>query len=163
VTAYDARFDEAEAEVDRGEPWKPKENSDHPNPLTIIADRWVTFTHEKFGEGELLVGRDRNNMLWSILVSSTVLKNALIDGVFKEFDPEQNAMVEKERLGKVQEGEVVSIKYLGKKEGGAYGEYDNFNVVRKAALPDDENAAVAEQQQAPAEDPSIPFDDGVPD
>lgn len=134
MTTYDPRWDEAESEADRGEPWKPKEDSTHPNPLTIEAEGWVTFTHATYGETELLVGKDRDGKKWSILIKA-ILKKTLVEGVFEEFDEKQNAFVEKERLGRVEPGEVVSVKFLGEKEGAKYT-YDNFNVVRKPARDD---------------------------
>jgi len=158
----DTRWDEAESEVDRGRAWRFKDEG-APNPLTIQAEEWVQITTE-YGETELLTGRDRDGSSWSILVGSKILQKALIDGVFEEWDDDKKAFVVKETLGKVRPGEVVSVKYLGEREGGKFT-YSNFAISRKAALPvsakaeDDIPFAAA---PAPEENP-FPPDDGVPE
>jgi hypothetical protein len=158
MTSYDARFDEAEAEVDRGAPWKPEDDPDLPNPLTILAEEWVEITTD-YGDTELLVGRDRDGKRWSKLVGSTILRKLLIDGIVEAWDEGENAFVQKEVLGKVQPGEVVSMKYLGKREGGKFT-YSNYAVSRKAALAADEQDSAAETaDQTAAQDE---YDDGVP-
>jgi hypothetical protein len=61
-----SRFDEAEAVVDRGTPWKFRE-PDAPNPLTIEVSGWSTG-HTTLGEAEFLNGTDRegrNGVSWS--------------------------------------------------------------------------------------------------
>jgi hypothetical protein len=125
----DDRFAAAEAEVDRGEPWKFRE-PDAPNPLTILAREWSTGM-TKLGEAEFLNGTDREGKAWSILVGSVVLKKALIDGIFETWNDEVEDFVVTETLGRVEPGEVVSIKYLGDREGQKY-DYPDFRISRKA-------------------------------
>ena len=69
---YDARFDEAEADVDRGEPWRFR-GTDAPNPLTL-ATGWSTG-HTHFGEAEFLNGVDQDGKAWSVLVGSIALRS----------------------------------------------------------------------------------------
>ena len=71
---FEYRFDEAEREVERGEPWLFREPGT-PNPLTIEAERWSTG-HTKLGEADFLSGRDRDGKLWSVLVGGVVLKRS---------------------------------------------------------------------------------------
>jgi len=135
MTTYDERFDEAEAEVDRGQQWRPRDNPDQPNPLTVLAEEWVTVTTD-FGEAELLIGRDREGARWSILTGPMQLQKVLVQGIVEEYDTEKNEFVVAATLGKVVPGEVVSIKDLGTREGGKYGSYRNFAISRKAARPE---------------------------
>lgn len=128
VTQSDNRFDEAEADVDRGEPWRFRE-PDAPNPLTILATEWSSGT-TKLGEAEFLNGVDRDGKAWSILVGSVVLTKRLIEGLVEEWDDEQDAYIVVGTKGRVQPGEVVSLKYLGDVEGGRFT-YPNFRVSRK--------------------------------
>jgi hypothetical protein len=136
------RFDEAEADVDRGDPWLFRE-PDAPNPLTIEATGWATG-HTKLGEAEFLLGVDRDGRKWSILVGSVVLTKRLIEGTIEQYDAERGEFVVVKTLGRVQPGEIVSIKYVGDVEGAKYT-YPNFRVSRKppekkslfdGALPD---------------------------
>ena len=159
MSTYDSRFDEAEAEVDRGEPWKPKEEG-APNPLTILAEEWVSISTD-YGDTELLVGRDRDGKRWSVLAGKAILKKLLIDGVVEEFDEAQNAFVQKEVLGKVEPGEVVSIKFLGERQGGTFT-YDNFAVSRKPArdvqdLSEEPNPGSTEAPAGSPESDDVPF------
>jgi hypothetical protein len=152
-TSYDPRFDEAEAEADRGNAWKPRE-AGMPNPLTIVATEWSTG-QTRIGPAEWLNGVDRDGRRWSVLVGSTILKKRLLEGVVEEWDPERNAFVEIRREGRVEPGEMVSLKFLGIKEGGTY-DYPNFTVVRKPALEQSGEAAPAPEASA-ASDSDIPF------
>jgi hypothetical protein len=146
---YDSRFDDAEAEVDRGNPWRFRE-PDAPNPLTIVATDW-TSGHTKLGEAEWLNGTDRDGKRWSILVGAKVLQKRLIEGVVEEWNPEAGRFETVDVQGKVKPREVVSLKYLGEREGATYT-YPAFAVVRKPPLE-------AEPAAAPAGDAdgNIPF------
>jgi hypothetical protein len=124
----DDRFDEAQADVDRGEPWLFRE-PDAPNPLTIFAREWSTGV-TKLGEAEFLNGVDRDGKRWSILVGSVVLTKGLIDGIVEAWDNEAGKFVVVETLGRVEPGEVVSIKFLGDREGAQYN-YPDFRISRK--------------------------------
>lgn len=126
----DVRFDEAESEVDRGEPWHFRD-AGAPNPLTISVSGWSTGV-TKLGEAEFLNGIDRHRKPWSILVGSVVLKKRLIEGLVEAWDDDQGGFVVVETLGRVQPGEVVSIKYTGDAEGATYN-YPKFRVSRRAA------------------------------
>jgi hypothetical protein len=130
MTSITDRFDEAEADVDRGTPWMFREQ-DAPNPLTIVATGWSTG-HTKLGEAEFLAGTDRDGKKWSVLVGSVVLTKGLIEGIVEEWDNELDKFVVVETLGRVQDGEVVSIKYLGDRQGATY-EYPDFKISRKPA------------------------------
>jgi hypothetical protein len=164
VSTYDKRFDEAELDVDRGSPWMFKEEG-APNPLTIEVEEWVEIT-TTYGAADLMIGRDRDRKRWSVLVGekATILRKKLIDGIVEEFDEKQNAFVQTAVLGKVEPGEVVSIKFKGTREG-TQGPYNNFEISRKPALPADEQDAAAEVGDQPATqgEDGIPFDDGVPE
>jgi hypothetical protein len=146
-----SRFDTAEAEVDRGEPWRFRE-PDAPNPLTIEAIDWSTGV-TKLGHAEFLNGGDRNGKRWSVIVGSVVLTKRLIEGVIEEWDETSNSFVVTQTLGRVQPGEIVSIKYIGDKEGAKYA-YPNFRVVRKPP-----ETAAAEPQ---ADTPEAKTDDDIP-
>lgn len=153
----DSRFTEAEADVDHGTPWVFRE-PDAPNPLTIEATGWSTGI-TKLGEAEFLQGVDREGKKWSVLVGSVILTKRLIEGLVEEWDDETQAFVLVETEGRVQQGEVVSIKYVGDREGTRYV-YPDFRVSRKAPLhvESDVQADVADAQQAATdEDGSIPF------
>jgi hypothetical protein len=127
---YAQRFDEAEADVDFGSPWLYRE-PDAPNPLTIMATGWSTgFT--KLGEAEFLTGTDRDGKKWSVLVGCVVLTKKLVEGLVEEWDTDQNQFTIVESLGRVEPGEIVSMKYVGDVEGAKYT-YPNFKVSRKPA------------------------------
>jgi hypothetical protein len=126
----DDRFAAAEAEVDRGEPWRFRE-PEAPNPLTIEALDWSTGM-TKFGQAEFLGGVDANGKRWSVLVGGVVLNKRLVEGTIEDWDDESGGFVVTQTLGRVQPGEVVSIKYTGDVEG-PNGPYPNFRVVRKPA------------------------------
>jgi hypothetical protein len=128
---YDPRFDEAEAEVDRGEPWLYRE-PDAPNPLTIEATSWSTG-HTKLGEAEFLNGVDRAGKRWSVLVGGVVLTKRLVEGLVEEWDEEKQGFAVVDVLGRVKAGEVVSMKYKGDREGLQYT-YPDFDVTRKPPL-----------------------------
>jgi hypothetical protein len=127
----DARFDEAEADVERGEPWRFRDD-DAPNPLTIRVTDWSSG-HTRHGEAEFLAGVDRDGKAWRVLVGSVVLKKRLIDGLVEAWDDETGAYVVTETLGRVQVGEVVSIKYVGDGENASGKAYPKFAVSRKPA------------------------------
>jgi hypothetical protein len=127
----DSRFAEAESDVDRGTSWRFRE-ADAPNPLTIMATEWSTGV-TRLGEAEFLNGVDRNGKAWSVLVGSVVLTKRLIEGLVEEWDDEARDFIVVETLGRVQPGEVVSIKYLGDVEGARYT-YPNFRVSRKPPI-----------------------------
>jgi len=143
---YDSRFDEAEADVDYGSPWRFRD-AGTPNPLTIVATEWSTGV-TKLGEAEFLQGRDRDGKAWSILVGSVVLTKRLIDGTVEEWSDEQGEFVVVSTLGRVHVGEVVSIKYLGDVEGAKYT-YPNFRVSRKPAETVEEAAASSQTDDIP--------------
>ena len=151
VPHADDRFDEAEADVDHGTPWRYRE-PDAPNPLTILATGWSTGM-TKLGEAEFLSGLDRDGKQWSILVGSLVLTKRLIDGTVEQWDDDKQGFVVVETLGRVQAGEVVSIKYLGDVEGAKY-DYPNFKVSRKPASAGSSEGA-APDATPPSDD--IPF------
>lgn len=129
---YDARFDEAEAAVDHGTPWMYRE-PDAPNPLTIRVTGWDTG-HTKLGEAEFMNGFDRDGKAWRVLVGSVVLAKRLIDGLVEEWDGEAGKFVVTATLGRVQVGEVVSLKYLGDREGEKYI-YPTFAISRRPPTP----------------------------
>ncbi len=124
----DSRFDDAESDVDRGTPWLFRDAA-APNPLTIEVTEWSTGV-TKLGEAEFMNGVDRDGKRWSVLVGSVVLRKHLVDGLIEEWDDERKAFVETARLGRVEPGEVVSIMYLGDREGAQYN-YPDFRVSRK--------------------------------
>ena len=127
-TAQDRRFDEAEAHVDHGMPWMYRE-PDAPNPLTIEATEWSTGI-TKLGEAEFLQGVDREGKKWSVLVGSVVLTKRLIEGLVEDWNDEKSEFVVVKTQGRVQPGEIVSIKYIGDREGAKY-DYPDFRVSRK--------------------------------
>jgi hypothetical protein len=97
---YDARFDEAEAEINAGEPWLFRD-PDAPNPLTIQAVSWSTGI-TKIGEAEFLNGVDREGKRWSVLVGCVVLTKRLVDGLVEEWDDDKQAFAVVETLGRVR-------------------------------------------------------------
>ena len=127
----DPRFDAAEADVVRGDAWRFRED-DAPNPLTIAATGW-SLGHTKHGEAEFLNGTDRDGNPWSVLVGSVVLKKRLIEGLVEEWDDEQSKFIVTRTLGRVEPGEVVSVKYLGDTENAEGKMYPRFAVSRKPA------------------------------
>jgi hypothetical protein len=155
---HDPRFDAAEADVDRGEPWKFRE-ANAPNPLTILATEWSTGV-TKLGEAEFLNGVDRAGKRWSVLVGGVVLTKRLIEGLVEEWDDATKDFVVVETEGRVQPGEVVSIKYLGDKKGAQY-DYPNFYVSRKP--PTTEGSESQPAPEPPAEpEPGKEADDDFP-
>lgn len=146
----DPRFDEAEAELERGNPWMFRE-PDAPNPLTIKATGWSTG-HTKLGEAEFLNGVDRNGNAWSVLVGSTVLRRRLIDGEVSEWDDSRGSYVVTCTEGRVAVGEVVAIRFLGEKEGSSGNPYSDFAVSRKPLTP-----AATSSPAATPPDEDIPF------
>jgi hypothetical protein len=142
MTMIDDRFDEAEADVERGTPWKFRD-PDAPNPLTIMATGWSTG-HTSLGDAEFLNGTDRDDKKWSVLVGSVVLTKRLIEGLVEEWDNDLGEFAVVETLGRVQPGEIVSIKYVGDKQGAKY-DYPDFRISRKPA------------PEGGADDGSIPF------
>jgi hypothetical protein len=128
VTSTTDRWAEAEAAVDRGTPWRFRE-PDAPNPLTIEVTGWSTG-HTTLGEAEFLNGTDHTGKAWSILVGSVVLTKRLIEGLVEEWDEGSQQFVVVKTLGRVEAGEMVSIKFIGDKQGAKY-DYPNFRVYRK--------------------------------
>lgn len=129
-STLDKRFDAAEADVDRGEPWRFRDPN-APNPLTIEASEWSKgFT--SLGEAEFLNGIDRNGKRWSVLVGGTVLAKRLVEGLEEAWDDDRKAFVVTATHGRVQPGEVVSMKYLGDKQGAQFV-FSDFRVSRKPA------------------------------
>lgn len=145
TTAYESRFDAAEADVDSGSPWMFRE-ADTPNPLTIEVTGWSTG-HTKLGEAEFMNGVDRAGQKWSVLVGNAVLTKTLIEGLVEEWDSATNGYVVKATLGRVKRGEVVSLKFTGDAESAAGYVYPTFKVSRipapaatedtKGELPED--------------------------
>lgn len=150
VEQNDPRFDEAEADVERGEPWMFRED-DAPDPLTFVATGWSTG-HTSLGPAEFLNGVDRDGKAWSVLVGSIILKKRLIEGLIESWDDEKKEYVVTDVLGRVRPGEVVSLKFTGDKQGAQF-EYPTFRISRKAA------PSVSVEQEA-AE--SVEADDGIP-
>jgi hypothetical protein len=155
VPQPDDRFDEAEADVDHGTAWRYRE-PDAPNPLTILATGWSTGV-TKLGEAQFLNGTDRDGNAWSVLVGSVVLTKRLVEGTVEEWDNNRNEFVVVDTLGRVQPGEVVSIKYLGDVEGAKYT-YPNFKVSRKPPGAATSPAPTAEDfASSSSADDDIPF------
>lgn len=146
----DSRFDEAEGDVDYGSPWLYRE-PDTPNPITLEVVEWFEGV-TKLGPAEFMQGIDRNGKRWSVLVGSVVLTKRLIEGLEEEWSDEEQDFVVVKTLGRVQIGEVVSIKYLGDVEGARYT-YPNFRVSRKPA-----RVEIVEEPAADAEEAG----DGIP-
>jgi hypothetical protein len=128
--------------------------------LTIRATDWSTGT-TKLGEAEFLQGVDRDGKAWSVLVGSVVLTKRLIEGLIEQWDDEKKAFVVVETLGRVEPGEVVSIKFLGDVEGARYT-YPNFRVSRKSL----QTAARTPEDAGPPDDEPLPpaaaADDDIP-
>lgn len=143
---HDSRFDEAEADVDRGEAWMYREDG-AVNPLTYLATDWSSGV-TKLGEAEFLNGIDKNGKKWSVLVGNTILKKTLIDGVFEEWSDEAGRFVTVATLGRVAPGEVVSIKFLGDREGAKYT-YPDFRVSRKPAPKVDRGSQLGPDDDLP--------------
>jgi hypothetical protein len=151
IGTTDSRFDEAEAHVERGESWLYREPGS-PNPLTILARGWSTG-HTKLGEAEFLSGVDRDGKPWKILVGGVVLTKRLINGLVEEWDDAREEFVVTATLGRVEPGEVVSIKYLGDRQGATY-DYPDFAVSRKPAQQQSSAAATDHPSREPARQPS---------
>lgn len=128
-STHDKRFDEAEAELNRGTAWRFRD-PDAPNPLTIIVTGWSTG-HTKHGEAEFLNGLDRNETTWSVLVGSLVLRKRLIDGDVTAWDDAAGRFVTVDVQGRAQPGEVISIRYKGDVESANGKVYPDFEVARK--------------------------------
>jgi hypothetical protein len=147
----DPRFDEAEAETRRGRVWNFRDET-APNPLTILAKGWNTG-HTRLGEAEFLTGSDRTGELWTILVGSIVLKKRLIDGEVTEWDDEGQTFRTTGREGRVQAGEVVSLRYKGDRESGSGMTYPDFEVVRKPATGSTAPSTPVSYDEPPYDDP----------
>jgi hypothetical protein len=128
----DDRFDAAEAEVERGEPWRFRDTAT-PNPITLKASTPECWHrgHTRHGEADFLSGVDREGKPWSILVGSTVLRKRLLEGLVEEWNMEKGLFEVVETLGPVQPGEVFSIKYIGDGENTQGQPYPRFVVSRK--------------------------------
>jgi hypothetical protein len=145
-----SKFDEAEADVDHGHSWRFRE-ADAPNPVTIQATGWSSGV-TKLGPAEWLNGVDRDGKKWSVLVGSVVLTKRLIEGLVEKWNDEKQAFVTVATLGRVQPGEIVSIKYVGDVEGARYT-YPNFKVSRKSAV----DGELGEPVTAAGDEGGIPF------
>jgi hypothetical protein len=80
-----------------------------------------------------LQGIDREGKRWSVLVGTAVLQKRLIEGLVEEWDNGTQSFQVVETEGRVQPGEVVSIKYLGDREGARYI-YPDFRISRRPPL-----------------------------
>ena len=149
----DPRFDEAEADVDRGTPWRFRE-PDIPNPLTIQVTEWSTGV-TKLGEAEFMNGVDRDGKRWSILVGCVVLRKLLIDGLIEEWGDDRGAFVETRGSAASSPARSSSIKYLGDREGVQYN-YPDFRVSRKSAGGETSEAEPKPSGQLGLDD-AIPF------
>ncbi len=116
----------------------------------------MTSISDRFDEAEADV--DHGAKKWSVLVGSVVLTKRLIEGLVEEWDNDLGEFVVVKTLGRVQPGEIVSMKYVGDVEGGKYP-YPNFKVSRKpAAKPGPEDAPAADEPTAEqGRDDDIPF------
>jgi hypothetical protein len=153
-TERDSRFDEAEAEIERGEPWLFRE-PDAPNPLTIEATGWSTG-HTRFGEAEFLNGVDRDGKKWSVLVGGTIMRKRLIEGRVEEWNDEAGEFVLVHTEGRVQPGEVISIKYAGDREGEKF-DYPDFKIARKPPLRVESDIEADASDFAPTQTDEIPY------
>jgi hypothetical protein len=156
-TQYDPRFDDAEAELRRGDAWKYRQ-PDTPNPLTILVTGWSSG-HTKHGLTDFLNGTDRDGKAWSVLVGSLVLRKRLIDGEVSEWDADRNAFVVTNMEGRVQPGEMVSILYTGDKEGASGTPHATFKVSRlpAPAAAADDKPAESPQSGMLGDDEELPF------
>jgi hypothetical protein len=123
---HDSRFDEAEADVET----RRYREEDSPNPLTIEITGWSTG-YTRLGDAEFLNGVDRDGKVWSVLVGSVMLKKRLIDGLVEEWSDDEEGYVVVEEAGRVQVGEVVSLKFLGDGESSSGNSYPRLAVSRK--------------------------------
>jgi hypothetical protein len=153
IADNDPRWDEAEAEITRGDPWRFRD-PEAPNPLTIRATGW-SHGFTKHGEADFLNGTDRDGNEWSVLVGALVLKKGLIEGEVSEWSDEQRAYVVVGTLGRVQSGEIVSIRFKGDVESGNGRSYPDFAIARRPAPPE----PAADVSDEPEEEPG---GDGVP-
>jgi len=152
---HDERFDEAEADVDHGTPWMYRE-SDAPNPLTIEATAWSQGV-TRLGEAQFLQGVDREGKKWSVLVGSVVLTKRLIEGLVEEWNDEKSEFVVVKKEGRIQPGEIVSIKYLGDREGAKY-DYPDFRVSRRPSRRVESDVQADTSDFLPSTEPEeIPF------
>jgi hypothetical protein len=149
-------FDEAEAAISRGTAWRFREEG-APNPLTIqTGDGCWSSGHTKLGTAEFLSGTDRDGKRWSVLVGGAVLSKYLLEGVFEEWDSDTNGFVVVETLGRVQPNEIVSIKYLGDRQGTKYV-YPDFKVIRRPVPATSDAGISAGAEASPAGASTIPF------
>jgi hypothetical protein len=148
---HDSRFDEAEGDVERGEPWRFRE-PDAPNPLTIEVTGW-SAGHTKLGDAEFLNGVDRGGKAWSVLIGGVVLNKRLVEGLVEEWRDDKNGYVVVKTLGRAQLGEVVSLKFLGDGETASGNSYPRFNVSRKPTAKPQQTARPKQK----GEDDDIPF------
>jgi hypothetical protein len=155
-TTVDDRFDQAEQELNRGEPWRYRE-PDAPNPLTIIVTGWATG-HTRHGDAEFLTGTDRDGKAWSVLVGPKVLSRRLIEGEISEWDDSRGSYVVTAVQGRAVVGEVVSMRFLGDKESSSGRSYPDFAVSRKPAESGDVEITW-ETQSATAAAPQLSDDD----
>jgi hypothetical protein len=150
----DPRFDDAESDVDQGTAWLFR-SPDAPNPLTILATDWSSGM-TRLGEAEWLNGTDRVGKKWSVLVGNVVLTKGLIEGLVEKWDEETKSFVVVETLGRVQRGEVVSIKYIGDVTGAKFI-YPDFKISRKPPASSPDREAGGDPPPASAPDDDIRF------
>ena len=93
------------------------ETPDAPNPLTLEVTGWSSG-HTKFGDAEFLAPPTSTvtGRRGGVLVGSVVLKKRLVEGLVEEWSDDWGKYVVTETLGRVEVGEVVSLKYTGDAE-----------------------------------------------
>ena len=91
-----------------------------------------------------------------MLVGSVVLTKKLVEGLVEEWSEERAEFVVTETLGRVQPGEVVSLKYLGDVEGAKYT-YPNFRVSRKPARGEQATLEQPADEEKGAQGRDIPY------
>lgn len=138
------RFDEALAEIERGEAWRFREPG-APNPLVIECVGWESG-HTRLGDADFLIGVDREGKKWSVLVGGVVMRKRLIDGIVETYDHTTGKFEVVRTEGRVVPGEIVGLKYLGDRDGAQYA-YPNFTITRRP--PEPANAEGGEHDDIP--------------
>ena len=166
----DSLFDQAESQVEYGKSWRFREDG-MPNPLTIQVTGWSLDVAMPNGDlVDFVRGTDRNGEAWSILVGGAVLKQHLVEGRVESWNYEKQAFELTATLGRVQPGEVISLKYEGDKRSKAGYDYPTFRFSRVGepngqpltadqpeAAPEDAAEKTAEPQAATTATDDIPF------
>lgn len=146
-------FDQAESAVEYGRSWRFREEG-NPNPLTIRVTGWSLDVAMPNGDlVDFMRGTDRDGEAWSVLVGGAVLKQHLIEGRVEEWNDEKEAFEQTALLGRVQAGQVVSLKYTGDKRSKAGYDYPTFKISRVGEAQADAASTIttAEQREAAAE------------